>query len=375
MTLTRCPACQTVFRVRPEQLAARAGLVRCGHCFDAFNAREHLLDEAPAETGPSPASSPPPDVAADEPFFVLEERSPQPPSVDLDFEFPDSLLPRAARERHPGRFSETRIEPRDTAAEDELDFVAPPPPKPQIAPPPDTTEDAAPGPAVEPEFELAAQPDSEPEAPPDEPRIEAAAPVERDGEEPFAIGSAAEPEEIFSAVESDSEALDRHYGRPPPERKSRWLAGLVAGLLLGTLAAQSIYLFRGEIARDWPALRPALVAACAPLNCVVPLPQVAAALSVEASDLQAEPGRPGHYTLHATLRNRAPHPQAFPHLELTLLDGREQALARKVFTPQEWTPDANHGEGFAAASELAVVLPLEAANVSPAGYRIYVFYP
>ena len=42
--LTRCPACQTVFRLRPEQLHARRGEVRCGHCFHPFNALEHALE-------------------------------------------------------------------------------------------------------------------------------------------------------------------------------------------------------------------------------------------------------------------------------------------------------------------------------------------
>ena len=44
MMLTRCPACQTVFRLRPEQLHARGGEVRCGHCFHPFNALENTVE-------------------------------------------------------------------------------------------------------------------------------------------------------------------------------------------------------------------------------------------------------------------------------------------------------------------------------------------
>jgi predicted Zn finger-like uncharacterized protein len=40
---TRCPDCQTVFRVTPEQLKARAGKVRCGQCQSVFNALDSLL--------------------------------------------------------------------------------------------------------------------------------------------------------------------------------------------------------------------------------------------------------------------------------------------------------------------------------------------
>ena len=44
MMITRCPACQTVFRLRREQLHARGGEVRCGHCFHPFNALEHTVE-------------------------------------------------------------------------------------------------------------------------------------------------------------------------------------------------------------------------------------------------------------------------------------------------------------------------------------------
>ena len=54
--LTRCPACQTVFRLRPEQLHARGGEVRCGHCFHPFNALENTV-EVRDDGG---ASAPPP---------------------------------------------------------------------------------------------------------------------------------------------------------------------------------------------------------------------------------------------------------------------------------------------------------------------------
>ena len=48
MMLTRCPTCGTAFRVTPEQLKARAGKVRCGHCNGVFNALETLEDTPPA---------------------------------------------------------------------------------------------------------------------------------------------------------------------------------------------------------------------------------------------------------------------------------------------------------------------------------------
>ncbi|MDR2614433.1 MAG: DUF3426 domain-containing protein [Candidatus Accumulibacter sp.] len=50
---TRCPDCQTIFRVTAEQLAVRAGKVRCGHCRTVFDALDKLLEES----SPTAASS------------------------------------------------------------------------------------------------------------------------------------------------------------------------------------------------------------------------------------------------------------------------------------------------------------------------------
>ena len=41
---TRCPFCETVFRLQPAQLALRRGLVRCGHCQQVFDASSGLYE-------------------------------------------------------------------------------------------------------------------------------------------------------------------------------------------------------------------------------------------------------------------------------------------------------------------------------------------
>lgn len=43
--ITRCPSCRTRFRVSTEQLAVRAGQVRCGKCGRIFDALEYLIEE------------------------------------------------------------------------------------------------------------------------------------------------------------------------------------------------------------------------------------------------------------------------------------------------------------------------------------------
>ena len=62
--ITRCPSCHTHFRVHAEQLAARAGQVRCGKCSRVFDALEHLIEEiVPAQAAYASAELPEPAVA------------------------------------------------------------------------------------------------------------------------------------------------------------------------------------------------------------------------------------------------------------------------------------------------------------------------
>ena len=69
MILARCPACATTFRVRPEQLQARGGRVRCGHCQHPFNALEAQVAEDPTAIESGPLSVAPPGVPALYPAF------------------------------------------------------------------------------------------------------------------------------------------------------------------------------------------------------------------------------------------------------------------------------------------------------------------
>ena len=80
--------------------------------------------------------------------------------------------------------------------------------------------------------------------------------------------------------------------------------------------------------------------------------------------------------LAATLKNRAPFAQEYPHLELTLTDVRDQPVLRKVLSPAEYLAQgADAREGFAANGDLMVTLRLDTGDVVASGYRLYLFYP
>lgn len=158
MILARCPACGTTFRVRPEQLQARAGRVRCGQCNHAFNALEARVEHSPLDDedfeSPPPPAQPEPQAAVATPsLFVLEEKTPaEPPPAEIEAaEPPDAGF---------GPFDET---PADEAPEPPLeepafsaeDDEAPPEAvfeRPAPEAPPDTDE------RIEPVFDLDTEP-------------------------------------------------------------------------------------------------------------------------------------------------------------------------------------------------------------------------
>lgn len=155
--------------------------------------------------------------------------------------------------------------------------------------------------------------------------------------------------------------------------KSLGVAALFLALLL---AGQLVFHFRTAIAIATPSLRPALAALSEAFGSEIPLPRHAEMISIEASDLQSEPGRGRLLALQATLRNGAGYAQAYPALELSLTDTTDKVILRRVLLPDEYLPPALLAErSFAPNADVDVRLWLEARDVQAAGYRLYLFYP
>ena len=99
-------------------------------------------------------------------------------------------------------------------------------------------------------------------------------------------------------------------------------------------------------------------------------------MSIESSDLEADPTHVNQITLNALLRNRAPYAQAFPNLELTLNDTQDKPLARRIFKPKDYLPPLESEQtGLLPNRELSVKLYLNTADLRPIGYRLVLFYP
>lgn len=163
------------------------------------------------------------------------------------------------------------------------------------------------------------------------------------------------------------------------EKRARWRRlgwGLGILALALSLAGQLVYFKRDFIVARYPEVRPALEALCALARCEIGLAADADRIRLEASELQVDPARPGGVVLNASLRNLAPWPQAWPHLELTLTDGAGRVVSRRHFLPQEYLPlGTSPRAGIAAGEEVPVKLSLELVGIEAAGYKLFVYYP
>ena len=162
----------------------------------------------------------------------------------------------------------------------------------------------------------------------------------------------------------------------PVKKAARWPWAIGCLLLLIVLLAQATYFFRVELAASLPGIKPTLTTYCGLLQCTVPLPQKADLMSIESSDLEADPAQANIITLNALLHNRAAYTQTYPDLELTLTDAQDKALARRTFRPAEYLKQGeDEKQGLAANRELSVKLNLDITNLKASGYRLFLFYP
>ena len=117
---TLCPHCSTRFNISEAQLTAHHGMVRCGHCMQAFDARPGFISDLPSPQLALPIDEPP-DKTDSPPYFesgTVDEHQTIPDTVE-SASLPETLQP--------------AVEAAE--AEDKLDFSVPAPPLMQSAEP------------------------------------------------------------------------------------------------------------------------------------------------------------------------------------------------------------------------------------------------
>lgn len=332
--LTTCPACRTRFRVTPEQLGAHRGDVRCGRCAKVFDAHAYLEHEPeelePEVLEPEEESGVQVESAAESALPPEEETPPQVVVVEesLPEDLPEPQLP---------------ISPHDEEVVVEI---------------------------FEPfEHETGMLPEAV--APiPAEPAVVAEAIVP--------VGPEAIPE---NPVEQPSPAKVVHKEIPvseeeaPKKRSLFWLWLLGSIFLLVSLGGQGLYFFRSDLASRYPGFKPFLQQYCSVLQCTIRLPANPDMLSIETSNLEADPNQANLVVLNAILRNRAKVAQEYPLLELTLTDTQDKMIARRIFPPKEYAKNADLNRGMPPNEEVTVKLHLDLGDLKAVGYRVFLFYP
>ncbi|MEO8598710.1 MAG: DUF3426 domain-containing protein [bacterium] len=395
---TQCPHCHTTFRVAHDQLKLRAGMVRCGQCRQVFNGIAHLLPPAgeqitgPAETGTEASSVPnlpaaiiqpsstPAQFADDAKTGGQSGAGTNPAAVVAAFPaaMPAAIMVTAvtAPPSEAAPVAPTKYDPEDDDLE-ELDYEAlgrmtllhfaqAEPPVEQYYPTSAVTPDATPPEQLAPEARLLTAANTDP-APASHDSIAYPLPAQAS---PVAAPAA---ENTVQDEPSFVTATRRQQHR---KHRMRMLFGVGSAILVLVLMVQASYAMRHQIAAHLPQAKPALLAICQALGCSISLPAQIDATTIESSELQAQTSPAGTLVLTLLLRNRSSTAQAWPNIELTLNDGNQSAILRRVFTPQEFPVSAaGIAEGIAANSEQSVRLTFTLSQLQAAGYRVVLFYP
>lgn len=333
--ITRCPACQTLFKVVPDQLRISEGWVRCGQCAEIFDASVHLVPSlAPVSAAFIPEgvqavaeeALPVPDAAvASTPDAQVVEAEPslanELPTMD-EAGLSGSLQELASLTG--GLHEEMQDAPKEAVNQEEPAWVEP---LVSVQKSPLSLEESV-------AFEHETGSDS--------------------------------GEASFLRQKSTPAAKPSLLGR------ATWaLLGIV--LTLG-LAGQVAVHERDRIAAFQPDLKPWLQALCEPLSCNVSPWRKIDAIVIDSSAFTRI--RDGSYRLNLTLKNTATVSLALPALELTLTDSLDQPVIRRVLFFSEFDGRSDTiAAGFEQAVSLALAADPSGGADRIAGYRLLAFYP
>ena len=350
-TLTRCPHCETRFRVTKKQLAAANGKVRCGHCLQVFNAIEHAQPEETETPQPEPdrAEEQQPESG---PSGTSDSQPPQDEDEELVFE--DNPEEDAAE----GRYAGHKDQPEDDEFNEALlamergetpDFYDAPADDEEVLKGDDDESWAESllneeEPAGEEEYELP-EPgplESERASLSQQPKPERMVrkQPEASTEPPSATGptpeSTASTEPVWANLSSSPVApprVERSSGR------RRWVWGLTALIAAGLLVYQLGWQHFERLALYEP-LRPWYASLCDMAGCE--LPPLRAVDKIKSRELvvRSHPDQDNALLLEVTILNEAGFDQPYPAIALSFSNLNNDIVAQRVFQPADYLGDS-----------------------------------
>jgi hypothetical protein len=155
----------------------------------------------------------------------------------------------------------------------------------------------------------------------------------------------------------------------------RAVGAVVAVLLVLALIAQLIWWRREAVMVYWPDSQSLFASVCTRLGCQITPPRDIDGLQVEASDLRQIDG-PHRLELRVPLRNRYNIALAYPAIELTLFDEKNEVAIRRVLWPQDYAPPGTPiAAGLPAHATQTMIVRLDSGNIVATNFRVQIFYP
>jgi predicted Zn finger-like uncharacterized protein len=341
MLFTRCPDCDTTFRVTDDALKRANGQVRCGRCASVFNAyaerreepgepitdapSKRALADTPAEELKADAAAVPGDPTQSSATAVAQSTRAEPaapaeaaaPAESAPPDPPLQLIAPAARD-----------EPREARAEPPMDAFA--------------------------ELSVAAI----------VAQLEQGA-VNDDAEEhslldlDAAHDAAMPPAQVEAVLETEPLGDWRHVSRETVRRSRRLSVGVAAALV--TLGLQLLNHYRAELVKQ-PSVGSLVQSAYAALGVVVLPRWDVRHYQILDWVATAEPssGEIGSLRITARIQNVGSEYQPYPDVNLRLKDRWEAAVGGRVFAPAEYlaaTPRKLMAPGETARAQLELVDP------------------
>ncbi len=307
---TRCPHCQTSFRVTESQLATARGLVRCGACLEVFTASDHWIETEPAQQPTAIASPTEPVIADDDVLF------------DDDNGLPDEEQPSAQQDHSLSEPDETQF---DSHRDDDSAAV-----------------DNDPG---DNDHEIGQ------EAAPEQPAIEFTPSIADN--ESFAEE---QPDLDFSGRDDQENSADNDpllfQSRRSLQISRQQLGwGLLSLAAVLCLSAQLIYNHFDQLAQS--SYRPQLAKLCDTVNffgsaqpCQLPPPQNLTLISSRGLNIYSHPRFANSLLVDVLIENRAVFEQPFPVIELEFQDQNGRSVALRRFAPSEYLAGELRGMEF-----------------------------
>lgn len=317
--ITRCPQCQTTFRVRPAQLEAAGGKVRCGSCLQIFSAPENEVSIELAGPPAADEAAPPPEA----PSSALPDDTPPIPTDDLEWG-----------------------NQRDSAP----DFPADNPTFPA---------------GVTGNLHRGEQVDSE--------RIPA---TESPGPTLEATPSKADPgvptvRNRFEQARAHLDNLSSSYGQRNHRRRGLWRAA--SAVLALVLVLQGLWWGRSVLS-ELPLVGAVYPPVCALIDCGLASPEPTTdTLQTLSSSLRAD--GPDGLRLDAVVVNRGERPQPFPDIIVTLQSMQGDPIADGQFTPADYLgADRDASTQLMPGRPVSVTLPLNRPVESPENFTLQLTY-